>query len=128
MEKELIDNFNETSMSFLDFISTLCPGPKLEICKKLSKNIIQIEPNKLIEQFIVYMLEHYDYVISKDEDYFNNYDLNKIDNQIPSLFNLQYIKHILLNFSSKEKNLCFEYLIILSNYAKQYFKLKYSES
>lgn len=124
MEKEIIDNFNDVSISFLDFIKTLNKNPKIELCKTISQQIIKLQPNKLIEQYIVHCLVHHEKLEERDEDYFRNLDV-KISDKYSNLFDVVKIRNILESYDSKTKNLLFDYLIILSNYAKQYFKLKY---
>ena len=67
---------------------------------------------------------HHEKLEERDEDYFWNLDV-KISDKYSNLFDVVKIRNILESYDSKTKNLLFDYLIILSNYAKQYFKLKY---
>ena len=122
----IVGEFNTTTLSFLDFLKALTNDSDLGFYKRVSQKIIDTDKNKLIEQFCIYCLPHYEYVVNKDENYFMTYDL-EMDTE-DNLLKAMKVKVIFPKLKQEAKDLIFEYLLILSNYAKDYFNLKYSSN
>jgi len=119
----IINEFNSTTLTFIDFLKSLTNDSDLGFYRRVSDKIIRTEPNKLIEQYCIHCLPHYQQVLKKDENYFMNYNL-EMDTQ-DNLLKAMKVQTIFPKLKADAKNLIFEYLIILSNYAKDYFNLKY---
>ena len=130
MEKELLNNFNDTTFMFMDFLNTIKEEKNFNFYKLFSQKIVKLEPTKLIEQYILYCLPYYQHIITKNEHFFLKndfeYDKNNDIKEYENLFNVVKIKTIFNCCDADTKNFIFEYLILLSNYAKDYFNLKYS--
>jgi hypothetical protein len=122
----IVDEFNTTTLSFIDFLKALTNDTDLGFYRRVSKKIIDTDKNKLIEQFCIHCLPHYEHVVKKNEDYFMRYDL-KMDTE-DNLLKAMKVQVIFPKLKKEAKNLIFEYLLILSNYAKEYFNFKYSSN
>ena len=118
--EEIANEFNEGVLSLLDLIKTVTGKNELEFYYKVVRNFMVVEKHKLIEQYIIHCLPHKKRLEEKNIDFFKNI---KYEEKHNNLFQIVKIKDMANTVSSEEINLVFEYLILLSNYAIQYFQI-----
>ena len=75
----LIEEFNTTALMCVDFIISVTNDSDLQFYKKALDKIIKADNIKVIEQFIIHCLPHYDSIIAKNEKYFINLDTNNVN-------------------------------------------------
>lgn len=115
-----IDEFNNTTIMFLDYIYSLTNDHNINFYKKSFNKIIQSEKQKLIEQFIIHCLIYKEYIDNKNISFFKNFDAQ---NDKDSLFNKINIKQILEKCDNSQNNLLFDYLILLCNFSTEYLRV-----
>lgn len=116
----LVLEFNQTIIMFLDFLYSITKDTDLTFYKKVISKISTSEKNKMIEQFIINCLPYYQQIQNKDDNFFLNFNSDNLNNK--SLLKVIKIKTIFKSLSLEEKNMIYQYLILLSNYGKQYMK------
>ena len=125
--ENLIDEFNTTSCMCVEFILSVTDDSDLKFYKKAMEKLIEIEKIKIIEQFIIYCLPHYDYIMNHDEKYFINLNSTDIDVNKDSFIEILKLRKYLVSLDKNMKKLIFEYLKLLCNYSKQYLQNKLSK-
>lgn len=125
MEK-LTDEFNSTAEMCIDFILSVTDDSDLRFYKKIFDKVLNTDKTKIIEQFIINCLPHKENIINKNESYFINLKSEEINVDNRSLFEILKLRKYFVALGDDVKNLIFEYLILLSNYSEEYFKLKYN--
>jgi hypothetical protein len=117
--------FNNTCEMFLDLIYSFTNDSDISFYKKAMKKIINMDINKIIEQFIIHCYIYKDHVDSKNINHFLNLNLkNKYEKE--SLLGVIKIKEIFNTFDQDQNNLIFEYLILLCNFSTEYLKIKFT--
>jgi hypothetical protein len=123
---QLAENFNSTADDCINFILGQTNDSDLRFYKKIFDKVLQTDKNKVIEQFIINCLPHKKNIIEKNESYFINLKSEQINVDDKSLFEVLKLRKYFVALEDDVKNLIFEYLILLSNYSEEYFKLKYN--
>jgi len=111
----------------VEFILSVTDDSDLKFYKKAMEKLIEIEKIKIIEQFIIYCLPHYDYIMNHDEKYFINLNSTDIDVNKDSFIEILKLRKYLVSLDKNMKKLIFEYLKLLCNYSKQYLQNKLSK-
>ena len=122
--ENLVDEFNTTSCMCVEFILSVTDDDDLKFYKKAMVKIIEIDKIKIIEQFIIYCLPHYDYIINNDENYFINLNSTDMDVNKDSFIEILKPRKYLVSLDKNMKELIFEYLKLLCKASKQYLQYK----
>ena len=122
--EEISNEFNNTCEMFLDLIYCLTNDSDISFYKKALKSLLNIDKNKIIEQYIIHCYKYKEEIDSKNINFFleNSFE-SKFKNE--SLLELIKVKQIIIKFSEEKINLIFEYLILLNNFCSEYLKLKF---
>lgn len=125
----LVCEFNNTADMCVEFILSITNDSDLRFYKKAMDKLIEIDKNKGIEQFIIYCLPHEQHVISKNQEYFINMNSNdmKVNNDSQNLFHILKLREHLILLKDDAKDLIFEYLKLLCEFSKEYFKMKFNK-
>lgn len=117
----LVDNFNETSILFLDLIYNLTNDSDITYYKKILKRIIFVNKKKVIENFIINCYPYFEYIINRDINYFMNLNLDDRINK-DSILKVIKIKKLFINLEFSDINMIIDYLNILVQYSIEYTK------
>ena len=122
--EEISNEFNNTCEMFLDLIYCLTNDSDISFYKNAFKSLLNIDKNKIIEQYIIHCYIYKEEIDSKNINFFleNSFE-SKFKNE--SLLELIKVKQIIIKFSEEKINLIFEYLILLNNFCSEYLKLKF---
>ena len=122
--EEISNEFNNTCEMFLDLIYCLTNDSDISFYKKALKSLLNIDKNKIIEQYIIHCYKYKEEIDSKNINFFleNSFE-SKFKNE--SLLELIKVKQIIMKFNDEKINLIFEYLILLNNFSSEYLKLKF---
>ena len=119
---EIVSEFNVTCNMYLDLMYSFTNDSDISFYKKAMNKMIDIEQNKIIEQFIIHCLEYNIQIQNKDIEFFLNFEvqkkIKKDDKQ--SLLNIIKIKDLVKTFNEDQINLMFEYLQLLCNFSIEY--------
>lgn len=115
----IIEQFNIIAYQLLEEIAEIIDTPKAKLSKSVFKTIIEKDPKKPIEQFIIHFLPHKEHIVSQNETFFMTYEIEG-DEEVMKLISL---KPIILNLSTENKKIVFNYLIQLCKASEYYFKL-----
>ena len=116
----LVLEFNQTTVMFLDFLYSITKDSDLTFYKKVVKRISTSEKNKMIEQFIINCLPYYQHIQNRDDNFFLNFNIDNLNNK--SLLKIIKIKKIFRTLSVEQKSMIYQYLILLSDYSKEYMQ------
>jgi hypothetical protein len=117
-----ITQFNKISFQLLEELSEMTDLPKIKMGKSVLRNMIQTEPEKPIERFILEVLPHKKEILDKNEEYFINYQVESNDEQ-SFVKELITMKSLWSSLSEENRNIVFQYLIQLCKAGEHYFKL-----
>ena len=117
---DLVTEFNTTSNMFMDYIDTLLNDSEVKYYKKMMNRVERFGKKRLIENYIINCLPYYDYIINKDYNFFIDIEITTDK----SLFNFLKRKQIFIILDENKLNIIFEYLILMSNYSKEYQRVK----
>ena len=122
--EEISNEFNNTCEMFLDLIYCLTNDSDISFYKKALKSLLNIDKNKIIEQYIIHCYIYKEEIDRKNINFFleNSFE-SKFKNE--SLLELIKVKEIIIKFNEEKINLIFEYLILLNNFSSEYLKLKF---
>ena len=62
---KLVNEFNENTSLCVDFILSVTNDSDLQFYKKAMIKIMETDKSKIIEQFIIHCLPHYEQIINK---------------------------------------------------------------
>ena len=135
----LADSFNQTLVSFINFLIALntVNTSKIKLYKGVTQSMISREPSWLIEQFIIHILPFYEKIKKKDIDYFMNKTYDSAEEKVNGFFKEKYkednknsnmldaleMKKIFPLLTKNKQDLICEYLIFLADSGKDYLDL-----
>lgn len=120
---DTIKNFNKTLLSLASQISVICPQNIVSSNVSTIDTIINRFPEKVIEQFIIYVLPDKDKIDNGDENYFLNKDYSKVikDKKKGDLINdIFQFKEIWKELSNNNKKMVINYMKCLCYFAQVY--------
>ena len=119
----VITEFNNISISFIDLLYSITSDSDLLYYKKAFNKIIQSEKNKMIEQFIIHCYIYKEKIEKKNKFFFTNLDLsNKLSDD--SMLKIIKVKDIFNDFDEDKHNLIFNYLKLLCEFCTAYLENK----
>lgn len=116
-----ITQFNKISFQLLEELSEMTDLPKIKMGKSVLRNMIQTEPEKPIERFILEVLPHKKEILDKNEEFFINYQVES--NEQSFVKELITMKSLWSSLSEENRNIVFQYLTQLCKAGEHYFKL-----
>jgi len=116
-----ITQFNKILFQLLEELSEMTDLPKIKMGKSVLRNMIQTEPEKPIERFILEVLPHKKEILDKNEEYFINYQVES--NEQSFVKELITMKSLWSSLSEENRNIVFQYLTQLCKAGEHYFKL-----
>lgn len=132
-----IVEFNKQFEDFFDYLINICPSDDTK--SKNTKNDIitykglinaSLKMNKLfaIEKYIIYVLVHEEKINARNEQFFidTNYD-EQVGGTTESMLEAMKFKSIWHKLDEKRKEKIFDYLIVITYWARQYFNEKYPQ-
>lgn len=130
--------FNKQLEDFFDFMIKICPTDDLE-CQNTKNDIVAykglvnaaIKMNKLsaLEKYILHALIHEDEINSRNEDFFLTMDYGEgIGGNDKSMLQAMKFKCIWHKLTKKRKEKIFDYIIVITFWARQYFNQKYGNN
>ena len=132
-----IVEFNNQIEDFFSFMIKICPVDDIK-CQTIKKEIVTykgltnaaIKMNKLsiIGKYIEHVLEHEDQINARDERFFLddlNYESSGIKTE-QSMLQVMKFKSIWHKLNDKHKEKIFEYFIVITYWARQYFNIKFN--
>ena len=133
-----IVEFNTQIEDFFDFLINVCPIDDQE-CENTKNDLVTykgllnagIKMNKLtaIEKYIVHVLIHEEAINSRNENFFLTIDYGKnIGGTEKSMLEAMKFKCIWHKLSQKRRDKIFDYLIVITYWARQYFDTKYGNN
>jgi len=118
----IVNDFNDTANMCIEFILSVTNDSDLRFYKKAIDKIQIIDKNKLIEQFIIHCLPHYDHFMTNNESYF--IELKYVNIGEVSLIEALKLHEYFISLKSDVKELIFQYLKLLCNFSKEYLQLR----
>lgn len=128
-----IIEFNNQLDDFIDYIIKICPDDEKEIKKEMytykglfntTKGMNQMI---VIENFILHVLCYEEEINSRNENFFLEFDIKKkIKNDEKSILQIMQLKDIWLKIDEKSRNKIFDFLIVITYWARQYFNNKFN--
>jgi hypothetical protein len=125
--------FNNTLDDFFNYILKVMPVDTEEE-NNIRKDIVayhglvngSLKMNKMyiLEGYIVYVLEHENQINNRDEKFFIDMDLNNKSNNENTLLELMKFRKCWHKFSDQIKEKIFDYVIVMTYWARQYFNMK----
>lgn len=129
MTDQLIKDFNGSLGELLDFLKVKSPESIILKNVDVVKSAIDKNPEKPIEQFVIYVLKYKDQIDKGDEDFFlkKDYDddMKGTENKSSSLADVLSFKTIWNKLKDDDKNFIKMSMQILAFCAQQYFVAKY---
>jgi hypothetical protein len=114
----IINQFNVIAYQLLEELAEIIDTPKAKLSKSVFKTIVEKDSKKPIEQFIIHFLPHKEHIVSKNEKFWINHEIEG-DEEVMKLISL---KPIILSLSTENKNIVFNYLLQLCKASEYYFK------
>jgi hypothetical protein len=129
MTDQLIKDFNSSLGELLDFLKVKSPESIILKNVDVVKSAIDKNPEKPIEQFVIYVLKYKDQIDKGDEDFFlkKDYadDIKGVKDKSSSLADVLSFKTIWGGLKDDDKNFIKMSMQILAFCAQQYFVAKY---
>lgn len=126
MTEQLTKDFNSSLEELLNFLKDKSPESILLKNVDLVMTAIKKNPEKPIEQFVIYVLKYKDKIDKGDEEFFLNKDYSsEIKGGSSSLSDVLTFKSIWKKLSSNDKKFVIASMQILAYCSQQYFSKKY---
>ena len=120
---DIVDNFNYTLESFINFMIEISDDNDIIIYKKMILKILETEKEKAIEQYIINAIPYSKQINDHDENYFINMEFN--DNEKYSVLKVLKFKDKFKTLNPENKERIWEYLQVFLHYANEYYVKKY---
>jgi hypothetical protein len=130
-----IMEFNSNLDNLLEYTINICPTDTTEYMdikrdivtyKSLINGALKLNQLIAVEKYILYMLEHEEQINARDEVYFININLNSSVNMTDrSLMEILKLKNIWHKLDIDIRTKIFDFMIVLTYWARQYFNSRY---
>lgn len=122
--QELVTLFNDFLYDLLKQLHGIVKSDEdIKYYFNMFKDLVKMQRTLVIDQFVIHVLEYYDQIKNKNEEFFMNEDVSKKnlgDNVISKVFKF---KKLFQQLTKKEKEMLFYYLNILCYISARYFTL-----
>ena len=126
MTDQYIKDFNSSLGELLDFMKDKSPDSIILKNVDLVKSAVKKNPEKPIEQFVIYVLKYKDEIDKGDEDFFLKKDYSEdMKGASTSLSDVLSFKDIWKKLEDNDKSFVKTSMQILAFCAQQYFVSKY---
>jgi hypothetical protein len=129
-----IKEFNGQIEDFLEYIVLICPKDEKSIKSKMSKyktlfsTTKKINKTLVIDNFILNLLCYEEQINSRDEKFFLNLNIDdNIKDNDKLVVQLTQLKTIWHKIDDDNRNKVFDYLIVITYWARQYFNEKFKK-
>jgi hypothetical protein len=137
MNNDIVTTYNQHLEDFLKYTIKVCPCDNSEMrdikadivsYSGLINAAIKLDRNIFIEKYIQYVLIHEDAINARDEKFFldMNYKQTYQNNSDISLMEVLKFKSLWPKLSDKVRGKLFDFVIILTYWARQYFNAKFA--
>jgi len=125
---EITNDFNATLIEYVNNMSKLFPNSLLSDNTDLVESMIKNYPNKIIDQFMLYVLRYKPEIDESNVDFLLNHDFNKETYGDDSIIGYIFEAKTIWNQLTKDQQEgTFLTLQVLCYYAEQLFIIKYDK-
>jgi hypothetical protein len=117
------DQFNVILFQLIEELAEITDSPKFKLARNVYKTVIEKEPSKPIEQFIIKVLPIKEKVYSRDEKFFTNYTEKDSTDEQSVITQLITMKPVWTKLTSENKDVIFQYLVQLCRASEHYLQL-----
>ena len=122
--QELVTLFNDFLYDLLKQLHGIVKSDEdIKYYYNMFKDLVKMQRTLVIDQFVIHVLEYYDQIKNKDEEFFMKEDITKkkLDGDIIS--KVFKFKKLFQQLTKKEKEMLFYYLNVLCYISARYFTL-----
>lgn len=117
-----VQQFNDIAYNLIVDLAEITDSSKIKMSKSVFKTIVEENPEKPIEKFIINILPHKEHILNKNTEFFINYKFNEVEEK-SILKDILSLKSLWNNLTETDKDNTFEYLLQLCNASEYYLKL-----
>jgi hypothetical protein len=131
------ENFNTQLNDFFKFMLKYCDKDDLKedliYYDGLIKTAIRLNKKSAIEQYIIHILKFEEQINRRDEVFFMEHlTVDDVDiltdlNDESYILKCMDVRQLLMTVDNKKKKKIFDYLVVMTFYARQYFNEHYSK-
>lgn len=123
MSKSFLVAFNKQLKELIDKLNIMIPNNEdLQLAKNMFHIPIMTKENIYLEHFYENAKTYESQIMSKDEEFFINFDISELFNVTPDVNEKhKEAKHIWQNFDPQSKNALWQYVQVLFKLAKKYY-------
>ena len=122
----IIKNFNETLTMFVTYLRSIKNDDKdLLSLQTAIYALNKVNSKACLEQFILLVLEHGDYIINHDYNYFLNLDIDFSTDREKSMMKLLKFKEYSEELDNETRNNIFDFLELMVIQSRNFLKIKY---
>lgn len=128
-----IKEFNSQVEDFLNYVILICPNDEKTVKNKMSKyktifsTTKKINKTMVIDNFILNLLCYEEQINSRDDKFFLNFNIDGLKENDKLVMQITQLKNIWPKITDEEKKKVFDYLIVLTYWARQHFNNKFSK-
>lgn len=128
-----VKDFNAKTIEFFEYVLRICPneGVRKDIFKYkgLANTMMKINSRKIIDGFAYYVAPHKKQICDKDDNYFLGLNLaNEQGVTEYSMMESLRIKEIWSDLTADQKEMIFNYVLILISFTEKYIVNKFASS
>jgi hypothetical protein len=117
------DQFNVILFQLIEELAEITDSPKFKLARNVYKTLIEKEPSKPIEQFIIKILPIKEHVYSKNEKFFINYTEKDSTDEQSVITQLITMKPVWTKLTAENREVIFQYLVQLCRASEHYLQL-----
>ena len=129
-----IKEFNGQIEDFLEYMLIICPKDEKSIKSKMSKyktlfsTTKKINKTLVMDNFILNLLCYEEQINSRDDNFFLNFNINEnVKDNDKLVVQLTQLKTIWHKIDDDNRKKVFDYLIVITYWARQYFNEKFQK-
>lgn len=129
-----IKEFNSQIEDFLEYMLIICPNDEKSIKSKMSKyktlfsTTKKINKTLVMDNFILNLLCYEEQINSRDDNFFLNFNINEnVKDNDKLVVQLTQLKTIWHKIDDDNRKKVFDYLIVITYWARQYFNEKFQK-
>ena len=115
--------FNVILFQLIEELAEITDSPKFKLARNVYKTLIEKEPSKPIEQFIIKVLPIKEHVYSKNEKFFINYTEKDSTDEQSVIHQLITMKPLWTKLTVENRDVIFQYLVQLCRASEHYLQL-----